>query len=81
MMDVNEITVFFGWCTVLNMSLLAFAALFITVFKSFAIGIHSKLLGINASELPKLYFKYLANYKIGILIFNLVPYIALKLMV
>ncbi|MEI6897714.1 MAG: hypothetical protein V5786_09570 [Psychromonas sp.] len=81
MIDVNELTTFLGWCTLVNMSVLAFAALFITVFKSFAINLHSHLFGLNAAELPTLYFKYLANYKIGILLFNLAPYLALKLMV
>jgi len=80
MMDLNVITVFFGWCTVVNMGFLVFATLFITLFKNFSHNVHSNLLGVNVSDLPKLYFKYLASYKIGILIFNLAPYIALKLM-
>lgn len=79
-MNINEITVFLGWCTVVNLSIYAFSTLFITVFKSFTISLHSKLIGIDALELPSLYFKYLGNYKIGILIFNFAPYIALRLM-
>jgi len=80
-MDVNEITTFLGWCTALNMGILAFAATFLCLFKGVAINVHSKLTGVSASKLPALYFSYMANYKIGVLIFNLVPYIALKLMV
>ena len=80
-MDVNQITTFLGWCTVLNMGVLAFAAMFLFIFKGFSINIHSKLTGVSASTLPSLYFSYMANYKISILIFNLVPYVALKLMV
>ena len=37
--------------------------------------------GVDPTELPALYFKYLGNFKIGILLFNLAPYVALKLMV
>jgi hypothetical protein len=81
MMYINEITVFFGWCTVVNMFIYTFSALFIIVFKDFTTSLHSKLMGMNASELPLLYFTYMGNYKIGIIIFNLTPYIALKLMV
>jgi Family of unknown function (DUF6868) len=80
-MDVNQITTFLGWCIAINMGILAFAAIFLFIFKDFAINIHSKLTGVSASKLPALYFSYMANYKIGILILNLVPYIALKLMV
>jgi hypothetical protein len=80
-MDVNQITTFLGWCTAINMGILVFAAIFLFLFKGFAINIHSKLTGVSASKLPSLYFSYMANYKIGILLFNLVPYIALTLMV
>jgi hypothetical protein len=80
-MDINQITTFLGWCTAINMCALVFAAVFIIIFKDFAINVHSKLTGVSTLKLPELYFSYLANYKIGVLIFNLVPYIALKLMV
>jgi len=79
-MDINQITTFLGWCTAINMGILAFAAIFLFIFKDFAVNIHSKLTGVSATKLPALYFSYMANYKIGILIFNLVPYIALSLM-
>jgi hypothetical protein len=79
-MDINEITVFFGWCTLINMSIYTFSSLFIIVLKRFTMNLHSKLMGMNAKKLPALYFKYLGNYKIAILIFNLAPYLALKLM-
>jgi len=79
-MDVHNITVFLGWCTALNMGILLFSAIFLFLFNGLAINIHSKLTGVSASKLPTLYFSFMANYKIGIFIFNLVPYIALKLM-
>jgi hypothetical protein len=81
MMDVNQITIFFGWCTVVSIGIYFFSALFITVFKRFTTSLHSRLIGLDASELPPLYFKFMGNFKICILVFNLAPYIALKLMV
>ncbi|WP_019028077.1 DUF6868 family protein [Colwellia piezophila] len=80
-MDVNEITTLLGWCTVLNMGVLAVAATFLYLFKGLVIDIHSKLTGVSITELPTLYFSFMANYKLGILLFNFVPYIALKIMV
>ena len=79
MIGVNELTTFFGWCTVINLGVYLFSALFIIVFKRFTINLHSKIVGVEASELPNMYFKFLGNYKIGILLLNLSPYIALKL--
>jgi hypothetical protein len=80
MIGVNELTSFFGWCAVINLGVYLFSAFFIIVFKSFTINIHSKVIGVEASDLPNMYFKFLGNYKIGILLLNLSPYIALKLM-
>lgn len=80
MTGINELSVFFGWCTVINLSIYAFSALFIIVFKRFTMSLHSKVVGIDSAELPKLYFKFLSNYKVAILMFNLAPYISLKLM-
>lgn len=80
MSNLNEITEFFAWCSLINISILCFTTLFITLFKNFVVNVHAKMFSIDSSQLPKLYFKYLANYKVAILIFNLVPYIALKLM-
>jgi hypothetical protein len=80
-MNINEMTIFLGWCTVINLSVYLFSALTIIVFKRFTTKLHSKIMDLDAEALPKLYFNYLGNYKLGILIFNLAPYIALKLMV
>ena len=81
MNDINQITVFLGWCTAINFSIYVFSALALFVFKDLIINIHSKFSGVNASKLPTLYFQYLANYKIAIIVLNFVPYIALRFMV
>jgi len=80
-MDINQITTLLGWCTAINIGILAFSAISLFIFKDLVLKTHSKLSGVNTSKLPTLYFSYMANYKIGILILNLVPYIALKLMI
>jgi hypothetical protein len=45
----------------------------------FVIGLHSRLFQVDPVSLPKLYFAWLGNYKILIIMFNLVPYLALRL--
>ena len=71
---------FFGWATLINIVLLLIVALSITVLRCPIAKIHSKLFGMSEAELTPLYFQYLANYKLLVIIFNLVPYIALKIM-
>ena len=80
MVTLESLAEFFGWCTVINAVLLMLAGLFLSVARTWVVGIHTKMFGINESELPGAYFQYLANYKLAVLVFNLVPYAALKMM-
>jgi hypothetical protein len=79
MNDIQNFTVFLGWCTVINMSVLLFSAIAIMLLKESISTLHSKLFGINKADLPAIYFQYLGMYKIAIIVFNLTPYIALKI--
>lgn len=81
MIEINEITLFLGWCLIINVCIFVFTLLLITIFKGILTKINQKLFAIQPPELARLYFKYLSNYKLGILIFNLVPYLSLKLMI
>jgi hypothetical protein len=77
---MNDLTEFFGWCTAINLALLFFASVFVSLAREWMIAMHSRILGVKESELPGAYLQYLSNYKIAVLVLNLVPYVSLKLM-
>jgi hypothetical protein len=52
----------------------------LTVMRSWVVSFHSKMSGVDEADLPKIYFEYLGNFKILIFVFNLVPYLALRVM-
>jgi len=79
MQDIDTLTEFFCWCSVINIAMLLMATLMLTSMRGFISGIHSKMSGLGKSELSVVYFQYLANYKIAVVMLNLVPYIALKI--
>ena len=79
-MEINTITTFLGWCSIINTAILIFSALIIMLVREQIITIHSKLTGVKQDALPVLYFQYLGFYKIAIIVLNIVPYIALKIM-
>ena len=66
-----------GWCTLINMGMLIFATVAVVLFEKPMIRFHQKCFSISDEELRGEYFRYLANYKILTLIFNLVPYLSL----
>ena len=78
-MTIELLESFLGWCLAINFSLLVIASLAITVMKEQIISIHQKFLTIESSKLNVLYFDFLGRYKLIIISFNLVPYIALNL--
>ena len=79
-MTIDSLTTFFGWCAVINIVVLLLSTLPICFFKSWVVGIHSKMFGLSPADLPMKYFEYLGNYKIAIYTLSIVPYIALKIM-
>jgi hypothetical protein len=80
MEDINNLTLFMGWCSIINIGLLLFSSVGLIVLRGRVLNIHSKITGISQAELLPMYFRLLGNYKIAIIIFNLVPYIVLKIM-
>lgn len=64
----------------INVGMLLAATILLVMMRSQITRIHSSLFGLGQAELSRAYFQYLAQYKIAVVVFNLVPYIALKVM-
>ena len=80
MTDIQTFTTFLGWCTVINIAVLCFSTVALLVLKDTFAKIHGKMFGLGEADLSTAYIRYLGNYKIAIIMLNLVPYLALKLM-
>ncbi len=78
-MTLEQMTQFFGWCAILNIAMLAIAAAIVIWQQKWIAKIHSAMFGVPEQNLGIVYFKYLAYYKIAILVFNLAPYLALRI--
>lgn len=79
-MSIDMLTMFLGWCLVINLGIFLLSSVILMVARGAVEKIHSRLFGVNESELPLLYFQYLGHYKVAIFMLNLAPYVALKLM-
>ncbi len=77
--SIETIRAVLGWCLVLNMAFLFLAGLGLAFAGSLAKQVHGPMYGLSESDLDRAYFQYLAQYKIGIFLFNLAPYIALRI--
>ena len=79
MENMETLATFFGWMTIINFGLLLFSTIMLVTMKDFPSRLHGKLFKMEPEELKPIYFRFLANYKILIIVFNAVPYIALKI--
>ena len=79
-MTIESLTTFLGWCSVINIAILLFSTLMLIIMRDLAVKIHSGLFRVDPEALPVTYLQYLGNYKIVIIVLNIVPYIALRVM-
>ncbi|MBL7153222.1 MAG: hypothetical protein ISS79_05860 [Phycisphaerae bacterium] len=76
-MDIQILTTFFMWCTILNVGLLALSSLMCICAGDWAYGIHSKWFSISREAFNVAIYSFLGVYKVLIFVFSLIPYAAL----
>jgi len=76
-MDIDSITAFFMWCTILNIALLLLSSLICLCAGDWVHRIHSKWFSISRETFNVAIYSFIGLYKIFIFVFVLIPYIAL----
>ena len=79
-MTIETITELLGWVSIINIAILLLSTLALITMRGFITRIHSSLFGLDEKDLGRAYFQYLAQYKIAIIVLNIAPYLALKIM-
>ncbi len=67
----------FGWCAVLNFGLLAWWFLFFWLAHDWMYRFHGKIFKMSVEAFDSIHYAGMALFKIGIILLNLVPYLAL----
>jgi hypothetical protein len=76
-MDLSTLTAVFGWMTLLNTALLSLAALILIAGKTWITRLHGRIMHMPEDDIARAHFAWLANFKIAVIVFNLVPWLAL----
>ena len=76
-MDIQTLTSFFMWCTVINVGMLLFVALIYLLVPNLAYRLHSRWIPISRETFDVVFYSLIQFFKIVILVFNVVPWIAL----
>lgn len=76
-MDVQALTTFFMWCTIVNGSLLLFWVTICVLVPDILYRAQSKLFPLQRETFTVVLYSFLGLFKIFFLIFNVVPFVAL----
>lgn len=78
-MTQAAITEILGWSLVVNAGILLLSTIGLVAMRRFIVRIHAGIFGLDEKDLGRAYFQYLAQFKIAVIVLNLGPYIALKI--
>ncbi len=79
-MTLDMLREFFFWNMVINMGLLTFSFIMIITVRPWAYKLHGQLFALKDEQFDVIWYTVLAGYKIAVFVFNVVPYIALRIM-
>jgi len=79
-MAIATVKDFFMWCTILNVALLAFSALFLSLANAWVYKMHTRSFPLSREAFNAIIYSFLGLYKVLIIVFNLVPYLALSIL-
>ena len=78
-MSIEMVRAVLLWCTVINFGLLALWSLLFMLARDGVHRLASQWVGLSAEQLDAINFAGIIFFKTGVLLFNLVPYVALRI--
>jgi hypothetical protein len=78
-MDIQMLTRFFMWCTILNMGLLIFSVLMLAFAGDFVYRMHGKWFSMSRETFNVVLYSFIGMYKIAVIAFNAIPWAVLAI--
>lgn len=76
-MDIQTIRAFFMWCTILNAALLVWSFLVCAYAGDWIYRMHGKWFPMPREAFNVAIYSFIGLYKVLVIVFNVIPYIAL----
>jgi hypothetical protein len=78
-MTVEIISDVLAWCSVINVGLLLFWVLWLKLAHDFVYRVHGKWFKLSEERFAEIHYTGMLVFKIFIFLFNIVPYLALRI--
>jgi len=69
----------FAWCSVINLGILLFWWLWFMMAHDFMYRFHGKWFKLSVERFDEINYTLIGVFKLGIILFNIVPYFALRI--
>ena len=76
-MDIQTLTSFFMWCTIINTGFLFFLALIYLLVPNLVYRLQSRFIPISRETFDIVFYSFIGFFKVVVLVFFVVPWIAL----
>ena len=80
-MIVEQIRDVLAWCAVINIGLLLWWFLMFALAHDFIFRLHGKWFKLTVERFDAIHYAGMAFFKIGIFLLNIVPYLALRIVI
>jgi hypothetical protein len=76
-MDIQTLTSFFMWCTIINVGMLIFLALVYLLAPNLVYRLQSRWIPISRETFDVIFYSFIGFFKVIVLVFSVVPWLAL----
>ena len=76
-MDIQTLTTFFMWCTIVNVAIFAWAAIWFMLAPDFVYRVQTRMFPLPRETFNAIIYAFLALYKVLIIVFSVAPWLAL----
>lgn len=78
-MDIETLTSFFMWMAIVNAGILIFGAVLFGVAGDFVYAVRGKIFHMSRESFDNTTYAFVSAYKVLWIVFNVVPYVALRI--
>ena len=74
----ENVRTFLGWCSLINIGLLIYWILALTLGNEFVFQIHTRWFDIPHDRFDEIHYTMMGYFKLMVILFNLTPYLVLR---
>ena len=78
-MSILEAREFLGWCTVINLAVLLWWFAWLALAHDLVHRLHSRWFTMSVERFDSIHYAAMAAFKLAVVVLNLVPYLALRI--